>query len=505
MTASHFSALRIGSVLFGLALVGHVDVNAQTQASVVGTVTDETKAVLPGVTVTATDLGTGRDFVGVTDQRGEYRLIGLAAGRYKIQAALTGFTTSTVEEVELLVGQNATVSFGLRVAALVETATVVGDAPLVDTRSTQVAGNIDRRQMEELPISGRNWMELSMLVKGVTANDVAKGMPGGARDGEFQLNLDGQQISQAVSWTSIFGQPGLSREAIAEYQIVTNLFDVTQGRSAGLQVQAISRGGSNNFSGNFYGYFRDDKFNAADFVAKTVLPYSNYQMGASVGGPIISNRLFYFATYEHESQPNTVIVQPSVYPTGIALDTEVKHRRFMSRADYAASPKDQISFRFTNYYADEPRGEMTSATYPTYASDDPRDNNATTVSWSRVLNSSLVQEVKFSYFHYHWDHWPATGVPLTPLYIFPSVSIGARSNYPEEFWQNTPGIRYDLSLHKGRHDLKFGGGVPSMARHRMVDEQRARPDVLQCEPARPRASVPPGRMERCLALGPYWS
>ena len=209
---------------------------------------------------------------------GEYRLVGLSAGRYKVQAELTGFATSTVDDLELVVGQNATVTFSLKVASLSETATVTGDAPLVDSRSTQVAGNIDRRQMEELPISGRNWMELSMMVKGVTANDVGKGMPGGARDGEFQLNLDGQQISQAVSWTSIFGQPGLSREAIAEYQVVTNLFDVTQGRSAGLQVQAISRAGTNSLTGSFYGYFRDSNFNAADFIAKTVLPYSNRQM-----------------------------------------------------------------------------------------------------------------------------------------------------------------------------------------------------------------------------------
>jgi Carboxypeptidase regulatory-like domain len=457
MTPRYFAVLRRCAVVLGLVLGGHGDVDGQTQASVVGTVTDETKAVLPGVTITATDLATGRQFVGVTDERGEYRLVGMAPGRYKAQAELPGFAISIIDNFELLVGQNATVTFTLKVGALAETTTVVGEAPLIDTRSTQVAGNIDRRQMEELPISGRNWMELSMLVKGITANDVGKGMPGGARDGEFQLNLDGQQISQAVSWTSIFGQPGLSREAIAEYQIVTNLFDVTQGRSAGLQVQAISRGGNNNLSGSVYGYFRDSKFNAADFIAKQVLPYSNQQVGASVGGPIIQNKLFYFTTFEHEAQPNTVVVQPAIYTRSIGLDTEVKHRRFLARVDYAASTKDQISARFTNYYASEPRGELFSNTYPTFASNDPRDNNATMVTWSRVLSSNKVQEVKFSYFGYHWDHWPADGVPLTPQYVFPGLTVGARSNYPEEFWQKTPSIRYDLSWHKGTHDVKIGG------------------------------------------------
>ncbi len=109
--------------------------------------------------------------------------------------------------------------------------------------SSQVAGNVDRRQMEELPLQGRNWMELSKLVKGITANDVDN-TPGVSRDDMFQLNLDGQQITQKIAGSG-FGQPKFSREAIAEFQIVTNMFDITQGRSAGIQVQAISQSGTN--------------------------------------------------------------------------------------------------------------------------------------------------------------------------------------------------------------------------------------------------------------------
>ena len=116
--------------------------------------------------------------------------------------------------------------------------------------------------MEELPLQGRNWMELSKLVKGITANDVAN-TPGVGRDDVFQLNLDGQQITQKIAGSG-FGQPRFSRESIAEFQIVTNMFDITQGRSAGMQVQAISHSGTNNMAGSVYGFFRDDKFNAPD-------------------------------------------------------------------------------------------------------------------------------------------------------------------------------------------------------------------------------------------------
>src|SRR5439155_25033595 len=129
--------------------------------SVVGTVTDETKSVMPGVTITATDVETGRQFAAVTDAKGEYRLLNVPAGSYKIQAELSGFSTVILSKVELLVGQNATIPFTLKIAQVSETLTVLGESPLVDTSSSQVAGNVDRRQMDELPLQGRNAMELS--------------------------------------------------------------------------------------------------------------------------------------------------------------------------------------------------------------------------------------------------------------------------------------------------------------------------------------------------------
>jgi hypothetical protein len=279
------SLLALPTVAFG-----------QANATVTGTVTDESKAILPGVTVSATEITTGRQFVGVTDERGEYRFVNVSPGTYKIQAELTGFATVTTPNLELLVGQNALVPFTLKVATLQETVTVTGLSPLVNTSSSQVAGNIDRRQMEDIPLAGRNWMELALMVKGVTSNNIDQ-RPGVERDSQFQLNLDGQQITQKVA-SSTFGQPKFSREAIAEFQIITNMFDITQGRSTGSQVQAISRSGTNNLKGSFYGNFRDDKFNATDPVANRVLPYQNEQVGGTLGGPIVKDKLLYFASYE---------------------------------------------------------------------------------------------------------------------------------------------------------------------------------------------------------------
>lgn len=115
---------------------------------------------------------------------------------YKVQAELQGFGVAVVPKIELLVGQNATLPFVLKLAGVVENLTVTSEAPLVDITSNQISGNVDRRQMEELPLLGRNWMELGMLVKGVTVNAIEQDRPQAvARNHEFQLNLDGQQIT----------------------------------------------------------------------------------------------------------------------------------------------------------------------------------------------------------------------------------------------------------------------------------------------------------------------
>ncbi len=137
------------------------------------------------------------------------------------------------------------------------------------------------------------------------------------RDRQFQLNLDGQEITQQVAGSG-FGQPKFSREAIAEFQVVTNLFDITQGRSLGIQVQAISRSGTNNYDGSVYGYFRDDKWNAKDFIANRVLPYANQQLGGAIGGPLIKDKMHFFASFEREDEPNTILAAPAAAARPVA-------------------------------------------------------------------------------------------------------------------------------------------------------------------------------------------
>jgi len=427
------------------------------EGSLTGTASDDTKAILPGVTVTATSLETGRSFTAVTNDRGEFRMPGVPAGRYKIQADLSGFASAVVPDLELLVGQNRTIPFTMQVATLQESVTVTGVTPLVDTRSAAVSGNVDRRQMEELPVQGRNWMELSMMVKGITANAVDN-QPG-VRDRQFQLNLDGQEITQQVAGSG-FGQPKFSREAIAEFQVVTNLFDITMGRSQGIQVQAISRSGTNDLAGTVYGFFRDDRFNAKDFVAGRVLPYANQQVGVALGGPIVRNQLHYFLSYEYEREPNTILTSPPAF-TGqsFSFPTKLTQTSFLGRVDYQRGTGDHLSARASYWDWKNPFTQVSGTEHPSQAANRTRKAINVASTWAKVLSGTALQEVKFGYSHFDWRNQLAVPEMADfPNLVFPGgVNVGQRRNYPQEFFQNTYSIRYDLALHRGSHDFKIGG------------------------------------------------
>jgi hypothetical protein len=202
------------------------------EAGLSGTVADSTGAVLPGATVTAVHEASGNTFVAVTDATGAFRLA-LRTGDYRVTAELSGFASVT-RRLELAVGQQAVANLQLSILGVQESLTVTGDAPLLDITQSKVAGNIDTRQMQELPVNGRNWLQLTMLAPGSRTNAVQDAPV--IREGTssaYQLNVDGQQVSDVLS-SSASAQPRFSRDSIAELELITNRFDATQGRTSGI-------------------------------------------------------------------------------------------------------------------------------------------------------------------------------------------------------------------------------------------------------------------------------
>ena len=319
------------------------------QATIAGTVTDTSGGVLPGVTITVVHEETGNTFEAVTDGQGQFR-IPVRVGANRLTASLAGFQTSTRTGLQLLLNQTLSVTLQLGPATLAETVTVTGEAPLVDTKGSTVGANIDPRQVQDLPINGRNWMDLTLLAPGARRNE------GGGlvqnRQGYTQTNVDGQQITTNYHSTPDSEQAQISRDAIAEFQVVANRFDATQGRSSGMVVNAITKSGTNALTGTFGGYFRNDSLNAKDFILQRVLPYSNQQLSTTVGGPIVRDRLHFFVSYEFEHEPRTFNAN-SVYAF---LNRDVtypkKQHTATERIDWQISPQMRLIARASEFHTD---------------------------------------------------------------------------------------------------------------------------------------------------------
>ena len=450
--------------LVAFALLLPLGLAAQQNATVQGTVVDESQAAIPGVTVTVTEISTGVQTVAVAEADGRYRFDNVKPGVYKLRIELSGFATTELTGIELLVGQSVTVpKVTMKVATLEETVTVTSQAPLIDVTRAQVAGNIDRRQMAELPLQGRNWQELALMVKGITSNNITN--TPGVGDDQYQLNLDGQQITQRVAGSG-FGEPKLSREAIAEFQVQTNLYDISEGRSTGIQVQAISRSGTNQVHGSTYGYFRSDAFNTADPVKGTVLPYQDQQVGFTLGGPIVKDKIHYFASYEYERNPLTAVLTPTVLPDeSWLLPSNTVQKNYLVKVDYQQSPKNSYSLRYQRWTSGNPFTISSGSTDPSMAESDFYYTNNTYGTWTHVINNNLMLQVKLGVDLFDWfdDPIPSNNqqfynLPFgVPVFQFPSgLTLGGQQNYPNYTWQTEYSSRADVNWHVGKHELKFG-------------------------------------------------
>ena len=446
------------------------------ESTLTGTVTDSTDAVLPGVTVTALHVETGNTFVAVTDASGAYRIPSMRVGIYRISAELSGFTTATRENVQLLVGQNAVLSLRLTVSTVQESVTVTGAAPLVDTSGSSLGGNVTPLQVQALPVNGRNWMALTMLAPGSRANDIQNspvglgteggGGAGGLRNegGYYQLNVDGQNVTQTMAGAG-FGSPKYSRDAMAEFQFVSGRFDATQGRSVGVLVNAVTKSGTNLVSGSAYGYFRDDSFKAADFVAKRVLPYSNQQAGGTFGAPLIRDRLHFFGYYEREREP-TVFIFNSPYPlfnladvastrveqtAGVRFDWQISDRtRLMTRANGWKNdlPVDPISL-----------GGGSVSGHPSTLDSRLFQNHQMYASLTRMVGQRSVNELKVGWFLTFSDQYRNCCFE-GPTVQLRGYTIGGGSSRPLRLNGHTWSFREDFSTvisGRGTHELKVGG------------------------------------------------
>ena len=432
------------------------------ESTMSGTVSDSTGAVIPGVSITATNIESGNTFSVVTDERGNFRLP-VRVGNYKMTAELPGFTTVN-RNLQMLVGQTVVVNFQMMPSTVAETITVAGEAPLVDTETTKVAANIDPRQMQELPLNGRNWMDLTLLAPGARRNE-AVGLVEN-RQGYGQTQVDGQDVTINYHSSPDSEQTGFSRDAIGEFEVIQNRFDASQGRSAGMLVNAVTKSGTNVFAGTFAGYFRNDAFNAADFVAQRVLPYSNQQLSGTFGGPIVKDRVHFFSSYEYEHEPKTYSYNGPYPSFNVDVKFPSRAHKLMGRLDYQFSNATRLSVRASGYnnlfYA---LGGNSATANPSTGGTRKRVAPQYFATLTHVISNRTVNQLKGGFTDYERQDQPAVrwkggDFPYHPVLNGGSVIVMLRGYTigasPLNILQDTQSLRDDLTISLGRHDLKLG-------------------------------------------------
>jgi len=303
------------SILMYVVVPASADAQVTT-ADVVGKVTDATGAVVPGAKVTLTNLGTNISRAVAADESGDYVVNLLPIGRYSVRVEVAGFKTFTVGELTLVAGDRVRVDAKLEVGQTSETVEITAELPALQTDSSSLGTAITGRLVQDLPLNGRNYVQLAQLVPGVSPGP-PNGLATGTRPDDRRLNssysVNGQDpvannnlIDGMDNNERFIGTIGVrpSIDAIQEFRVLTNLYSAEISRTSGGVINILTKSGTNDFHGSLFEFLRNDRLDANgnyNLTGGTQLPKQKFrqnQFGGSLGGPIAKDRTFFFGDYE---------------------------------------------------------------------------------------------------------------------------------------------------------------------------------------------------------------
>ena len=535
LTRLHVLRLAACFVVIFLAHASRASLHAQaTTAAILGTVNDSSGAAVPGATVTATNTGTGIAQNAVSDSRGRYLVPSLTIGTYEVKAELQGFQTVVRKGVELSVGREVVVDFALPVGQLSETVTVQGAATQVDTTTTQLANLVDQSQMRSLPLNGRNVEQLILLAPGVSiyqsisagafyGSAPAYSVSGSRPNGQAQV-LDGTNIQDYFnrgSGASVIGT-SMGVDAIEEFQILTNTYSAQYGGN-GSVMNAVTKSGTNSYHGTTYDFLRRSGMDAKNYFDRADLPippFGRDQFGATLGGPVKRDRMFFFLNYEGLTQslgltrvltvPDlnaragllpigpggslaNVGVDPRVAPymkfwpapdtvigggQGIVTlnPTQTAHENYViARVDSTFRNSDSLFVRYVSDMASQtdPAAGPIPELWPAINSN---NNQFATAEEKHVWSDRVLNLLRFDVSrpwqrsqtdvntHPEFQWFPGAGLPDGSLAIGGGIAgFGSAAPGPWQFSQGRTGIADDVYWTKGAHNLKFGASVTRVA------------------------------------------
>ena len=453
-------------------------------ASISGRVIDASGAVIPGAGIIATQVETNVAATATTDQNGRFRFPYLRIGQYTIVASLSGFGDAA-RRLTLGIGAAYEIPFVLSPAGLETTVNVTAETPVLEAARSQIAATVSEGEVKALPMNGRNFLELALLVPGVSPTNISStqlfpetsAVPGITISVGSQRNLSNNFVVDGLSANDdAAGLSGITYgvDAIEQFQVITSGAQAELGRALGGYINVVTKSGTNALRGTIYDYIRDDSFNAENALSGTKLPMSQAQFGGSLGGPLKRDRTFFFGNVEQRALDQTgltTILEPSVavvnarlaqsgyggpsITTGI-YPNPVDTTNVLAKLDHRFSDRDQFSVRYSRYVvtATNSRGAG-GLSAPTASSNLDNVDQAFAIGNTLILSPRTVLETRAQFAH---------GNLLAPPsdLIGPAVSIagvasfGTSSSSPTGRLNKMYQIVNNLSHQRGAHAFRAG-------------------------------------------------
>lgn len=441
----------------------------QSNATLTGVVTDQNGAVVAGADVSVTDPSRNLARTTVTDGDGVYVVAGLNAGKYSVVIKKTGFKDLRIENVIAGAGQTTVADGQLEVG----TETIVLDGELgiddhIDTQTSKVDAVIGEREIENLPLNGRNFLELALLTPGnspapnfdpTKTNTVVISSAGQLGRGG-NVTVDGTDNNDDLVGGALINIP---QDAVQEFQVATNRFSAEYGRSASGIVNVVTKGGTNAIRGAVSFFERDRRLQGLPATydrSQPTPPFDRQQYSGAVGGPIVKDKLFWFAAAEYRDQDGATLVgirnvAARTITRGFA-PAPLKDLLLNTRFDYQANDANRFSFRYS--FEDIDTTDASKLDRPigsaSYRQILKNRFHSFMTNWTTIISPEIVNDFSFSINNFDND---TTSVSQGIQRTFPSILDGASFRVPQATTQNRFQFSDKLTLVKGPHTLAIGG------------------------------------------------
>ncbi|HYM06187.1 MAG TPA: carboxypeptidase regulatory-like domain-containing protein [Terriglobales bacterium] len=460
-------------IVFALS-AAHMYGQATATGTMQGTVMDQTQAVIAGASVRVVSKATGLSRSMVTNDSGSYRFDQLPAGVYSIRVEQKGFAPAVSDNVQLLVATTTNMDFTLVAGTQVEAITVVSEAPVLDSAKSDVGLAITPREIQDLPMNGRDFANLALLAPG--AKPVDSYDPTKNRIAVFGINgSSGRNVNLTVNGVdnkdNTVGGPVMQFPlgAIQEFNISTQRFSAANGRSEGAAVNVITKSGSNDFHGDAFIFERNERLNANDYFSEqshqAKSPFSRQQFGGSIGGPVRKDKDFLFFAIERQREITNIVADPTAVKeltlvTSLGaqpaanIPTPYRDWRYTGRFDHRINEANSLSMSYSNQNNRGLNDQITATSDLTGGNFTTNQLILANFTLSSVLNPHVVNSFTAGY--QYWNNLIDSTLRV-PTFTFPgAITFGTNTNVPQQSYQAKWQFRDDISITHGKHAFRTG-------------------------------------------------